>query len=295
MWRGARGALARLVPHRAAYVVAWSGVAARWKGYEVRRDVPYVRAGGWEGRLDLYLPREAKRPVPVLLYLHGGGWMDGSKELASLEALRYADMGFAVANVAYRLTRQAGAPAAVEDVLCALRWVGDHAAALRLDTSRIVLAGTSAGGHLALLAAMAPAGAFQGPCGPAALPRVRAVVNWYGPADLTDLVMYPPASGFTRSWLGAAADSVAAVRRLSPIAHVERGGPAVLTVHGSADSLVPARESVALHRALDRAGIPNRLLLLPGAGHGYPAASMRGARAVVRAQLAAWGVLPTRR
>ncbi len=109
--------------------------------YRVIPNVTYHVASNQENKLDLYVPRGATGPTPVLMYIHGGGWVGGTKESSVLRILPYLEMGWAVANVEYRLGAVARAPAAVEDGLCALRWVIRNAGQYNLDTSRIVTTG----------------------------------------------------------------------------------------------------------------------------------------------------------
>jgi acetyl esterase/lipase len=260
-----RGAIPEPVRARIAVARAWA--RARANGHEVRRDVAYRRDVP-SVRLDLYLPSNAARPLPALLYFHGGGWIEGSRDLASLAAAEWVERGFAVANVGYRLAREARAPAAVEDARCAAAWLARHAGELGIDTARIVAAGVSAGGHLALMTALPAPDAGLDRCG--RVPAVRAVVNWYGPTDLPSL-RTTNAAGFVSEWVGASGDS-GSVRLLSPLAHVRAGGPAVWTVHGDRDDLIPVEQAIRLHAALSAAGVRNRLRVLPGRGHGFSAA-----------------------
>ena len=109
-----------------------------------------------ENKLDLYLPANPSGPTPVLMMIHGGGWVQGTKEAQVLRLLPYLEMGWAVANVTYRLVQVSKAPAAVEDCLCALQWIARNAERYNFDTSRIVTSGNSAGGHLALTSGMVP-------------------------------------------------------------------------------------------------------------------------------------------
>ena len=122
--------------------------------YRVVPNVTYHVASGHENQLDLYLPRNPAGPTPVLMYIHGGGWVGGNKEANVLRLLPYLQRGWAVVNVGYRLGAVARAPAAVEDCLCALSWVARQAGEYDFDTSRIVTTGNSAGGHLALTTAL---------------------------------------------------------------------------------------------------------------------------------------------
>jgi acetyl esterase/lipase len=139
---------------RERYAVYRALAEARLRGDRVMRDVAYVEREGWTGRLDLFLPSHADTLAPVVVYFHSGGWYSGSRQLASLVATQYRRNGFAVANVSYRRSGEARAPAAVGDARCAVRWLATHGAELGIDTSRIVTAGASAGGHLALMAAL---------------------------------------------------------------------------------------------------------------------------------------------
>src|SRR5918996_3710546 len=136
------GALAVTIAAGAVWV---GGVANE---YRVVRDITYLTAGDFAGTLDVYTPRAAG-PHPTVLHIHGGGWIEGSRAETTLRTLPYLDMGFAVVNISYRLGPVAAAPAAVEDCLCALRWIIRNAKSYGFDTSRIITAGYSAGGHLA--------------------------------------------------------------------------------------------------------------------------------------------------
>src|SRR2546422_11779261 len=117
-------------------------------------NVVYLRANGWEGKLDVYAQRTQTTSTPVVIYIHGGGWVRGTKDGSVLSALPYLAMGYSVVNVEYRLADVSLAPAAIEDCRCALRWVVAHAKEYNIDTDRIVIAGASAGGHLALTTGM---------------------------------------------------------------------------------------------------------------------------------------------
>jgi len=269
--------------------------------YRVEPNLVYLTVAGpagiWDGKLDLYLPLHPAGPVPTVVSFHGGGWVTGSKGEAALDILPYLAMGFAVVNVDYRLARVAPAPAAVEDSRCALRWVMRHAAQYGLDTARLVTAGSSAGAHLALLAALAPAGAgFDRLCPGDEPLRAAAVVNLFGVADVADLLAPPHQRDFALGWLGTAPERDQLARRVSPISYVAAGGalPAVLTVHGDADPVVPYQQAVRLHEALTRAGAANRLYTVRGGRHGDFRGDdvLRFTRAI-RDFLARQGLLPS--
>ena len=119
--------------------------------YHVQPNIVYHTANNYENKLDVYTPADASAPTPVVLVIHGGGWIEGTKEERVLEMMPYLQMGFAAVNVEYRLGRVSLAPAAVEDCRCALHWVFANAKKFNFDPTRVVLQGGSAGGHLALL------------------------------------------------------------------------------------------------------------------------------------------------
>ena len=123
------------------------------KGYESKLDVVYVNVNGWEGRLDYYIDPSSKQPTPLVINIHGGGWNHGVKE-GQGGFSSFFKAGFAVANIEYRLTPQAKAPAAIEDTRCALIYLISNAKKLNIDVKKIVIMGGSAGGHLALMAGL---------------------------------------------------------------------------------------------------------------------------------------------
>src|SRR3954454_10919167 len=124
--------------------------------YLVQPNITYLTATGYDAKLDLYERRDVQDPQPTLIYIHGGGWTGGTKESVLNKLIPYFEMGWNVVNVEYRLAKVAQAPAAVEDCLCALRWVAANARQHHIDVNRLVTSGDSAGGHLALTTGMIP-------------------------------------------------------------------------------------------------------------------------------------------
>ncbi len=243
----------------------------------VRRvaDIRYGEVLGYRPlELDLYLP-SVDAPAPVIVYVHGGGWQRGTRRdppplIAADFYDQIAAQGFAVAAVDYRLSGEARFPAPVEDVRTAVDWVRDHAAAYGLDAGRVFLWGDSAGGHLALLAALTGAG-------------VQATVAWFPvtdllgmPSDLADAGGVPDRGPDSREarLLGAPASSRPGLaREASPVTHASAAAPPILLLHGTEDDLVPAAQSVRLAEALEAAGAPVELELVPGATHFWKGAS----------------------
>jgi acetyl esterase/lipase len=246
--------------------------------YDIVPNVTYAKASNFELKLDLYLPKNRQRPNATLVLFHGGGWVDGAKERNVLFLLPYLEMGWSAVNVEYRTARQAPAPAAVEDCRCALRWLTYRARDYSLDTSRFVLTGTSAGGHLSLMTGMLPANSvFDRQCpiegndrwnsATVPEPKVAAVVNWFGIGDVADLLDGPNARNYAREWFGSFPNSELA-KQLSPVNYVRAGVPPIITIHGEHDDVAPYPHAVRLHAALDKAGVPNRLVTIRGRKHG---------------------------
>ena len=138
-----------------------------------------------------------------------------------------------------------------------------------MDTSRIVTTGNSAGGHLALTTAMIPASAgLDRECpGPEDL-RVAAVINWYGISDLPDLLEGQNTRGYAVQWFGGLSNRDEVADAVSPLTHVRSGLPAILSIHGDADPIVPYQQATRLHAKLEDAGVPNELHTVSGGGHG---------------------------
>jgi acetyl esterase/lipase len=237
--------------------------------FRIVPNVTYLTASNFDAKLDLYVTRTPDKPLPTLIFIHGGGWTGGAKEGRNLMIVPYLEMGMNVVNVEYRLARVALAPAAVEDSRCALRWVIRNAKEYGVDVDHIVVAGDSAGGHLALTTGMLPASAgLDRQCpGPENL-KVAAIVNWYGISDVNELLDGPNMKSYAVTWLGSMLDRDAIAKRISPLTYVRPGLPPVITIHGDADPTVPYTQSVRLHKELSDSGVPNELMTMPGGKHG---------------------------
>lgn len=240
-----------------------------WNQYSVTPNVTYLTANNYESKLDVYRRRGVEDPLPTVISIHGGGWVNGTKEGTSLFALPYLEAGYNVVNITYRLARVSLAPAAVEDCRCALKWVIANAKQYGFDTSKLILTGGSAGGHLALITGMLPESAgldrycFAGP-----EPKVAAIVNWYGITDVADLLEGTNQKAYAVTWLGSQTDRVAIAKRVSPMTYVRAGLPPTLTIHGDADPTVPYAHGVQLTNALKAAGVKTELVTVPRGKHG---------------------------
>jgi acetyl esterase/lipase len=231
-------------------------------GCSVQENVLYTTVGGWNGYLDLYLPRDRSKPVPIVLLFHGGGWNHGAKEDVQRGVLPFLKLGWAVANVEYRLLQVAPAPAAVEDARCALLWLVAHAETLGLDPERIITTGSSAGAHLALMAGLLPPGSqFDKNCAAGTRYRVAVIINKYGITDVVDALK-------RTHWLDGVPNKTELAKNLSPLTYVRKDIPPIISIHGDEDPVVPYEQAVRLHKLLDSVGCINRLYTVHGGGHG---------------------------
>ena len=236
--------------------------------YVVTPNITYLTASNYAAKLDVYRPRGASSPTPVMMLIHGGGWVAGTKEASVLSILPYLEMGFAVVNVEYRMGPVSLAPAAVEDCLCALKWVMRNAKQNQFDAGKIMVTGHSAGGHLALTTGMMGDTDLHRQCPGNEKLKVAAIVNWYGITDVVDLLDGVNQKSYAVAWLGSMPDRNLVARRLSPMEYVRKDMPPVITIHGDADPTVPYQHGVRLQQALDKAGVPNQLVTIPGGKHG---------------------------
>jgi acetyl esterase/lipase/rhodanese-related sulfurtransferase len=235
-------------------------------------DLEYVKDGHARQRLDLYLPKQASAPLPVIVWVHGGAWSAGDK--ASTPALPFAEKGYAVASINYRLSQHALFPAQLEDCKAAVRWLRAHAQRYNLNPDRIGAWGSSAGGHLvALLGTAGDVKELEGSGGHAELSsRVRCVVDFFGPTDFTRMggSHDGPKSPESRLLGGPVQEHRDRAARANPITYVSKDDAPFLIVHGHKDPVVPHSQSVLLHEALRQAGIDSTLITIEGGGHGGP-------------------------
>jgi acetyl esterase/lipase len=252
-------------------------------GVTVKDDIAYVPNGGHSQSLDLYLPAQAG-PIPLVVFVHAGGWHTLDKRDAAKHALFLLNHGYAVASINYRLSPEAVFPAQIEDCRSALRFLRAQAATFGIEPNHIGIWGASAGGHLvALLGTSAAADFNTMPAKAAEIGKVdpsiqvQCVIDWYGPADLTHLVG-PNAlkkDNSAAKMLGATTveDLMARAQWASPVTYVRSDNPPFLIEHGDADPTVPIDQSRELAAALQKVGVEATLKEMPGSGHGGPAFS----------------------
>jgi arylsulfatase A len=238
--------------------------------------------------LDLFLPEKQTGPLPVVMWVHGGGWVAGSKENCPL--LWLATEGYAVASIDYRLATEAQWPAQMLDCRAAVRWLRSNAKKYNLDPDHIAAAGGSAGGHLVALH-----GTLDLPKDEAVSSRVQAVVDLYGPTDLLTMPNNVPAPGKTDADLaktngarllgGTVRDRPELARQVSAFYQASKGDAPFLILHGDRDRGVPLAQSERLNARLKEVGVPSTLHVVKGAGHGGPGFSTPEVKKVVRAFL----------
>lgn len=244
------------------------------QGTVLHGNVPYHNDTLAKHRLDIYLPSNATGKVPLVIFIHGGGWLSNDK---------YADMGymkktvseivssgFALASIDYRFSTQAVFPAQIQDCNRAISFLYDNADKYGFDKSRFALIGFSAGGHLASLVGLSKNNNVQ----PFFMPgttnsfRFKGVVDFYGPSEL---ILFPGADN-EKSPEGLLIGAAPLARpdlakAASPVTYVDKADPPFLLIHGEKDELVSPKQSQLLSAWLSVAGVPNELIIVKGAPH----------------------------
>ncbi|HEX8202048.1 MAG TPA: alpha/beta hydrolase [Isosphaeraceae bacterium] len=236
------------------------------------QDLGYRRVGATELKLDLARPAGGRGPFPAIVVIHGGGWRGGSKDSNRGLLVQWARQGYVAISPQYRFSPQETFPAQVHDVKAAVRWLRAHAEDYRVDPGRIGAMGFSAGGHLALMLGLTdPDDGLEGDAATdAPSSKVQAVVNFFGPTDLAAGDFPEATRPILRDFLGGdPAETRTAARRASPVSFATANDPPILSFQGTKDPLVPHSQAVTLADALTAAGVPGRVELLIGAGHGF--------------------------
>ncbi|MEO1525458.1 MAG: alpha/beta hydrolase [Planctomycetota bacterium] len=242
----------------------------------IHRDLEFAEAQGKSLKLDLILPAETENP-PLVVWIHGGGWRAGSRKGVPLGPLTKS--GYAIASVSYRLTDVAIFPAQLHDCKAAIRWLRVHADRYGFDASRIAVAGSSAGGHLAMLLGVSGDDpALEGRVGGhfEQSSAVQAIVDFFGPSDFVLRRKTQPGRALTTksgsfALLGGVRDGKIdplLERQASPAMHITKEDPPLLIFHGSKDKTVLLDQSERMIDAYQEAGLKAELVVVDGAGHG---------------------------
>ena len=251
------------------------------EGVKKVADLDYAGTGNPRQKLDLYLPetRVGEGPLPVIVFIHGGGWQNGDKTSGAGKVAPFVASGkFAGVSIGYRLSAEAQWPAQIHDCKAAIRWIKAHAAEYGLDPGRIAVWGTSAGGHLvAMLGVSDGVKELEGEIG-AHLDqsgKVNTVVDFFGPTELLTMGRYPgtiahdsPDSPESKLIGGPIQENPDKAKSASPIEHVTADDAPYLIVHGTEDPLVPFPQSVDFEKRLEAAGVPVTFMTVEGGGHG---------------------------
>ncbi len=212
--------------------------------------------------LDLYLPDEPNGAAVVVI--HGGGWHGGDKRGMGMVSGLLASHGFVVASVNYRLSPQFHWPVHLRDCQLAVKWLKENAKQLGIQADRIGALGTSAGGHLAAMLALAD-GKLAAGC------KVQAACNYFGPSYMPrHSAQSPRVRAILSAFIGGPPEQLPqAYEEASPLSHVDSNDPPVQICQGGRDGLVPPEQAKMLYEALKKAGVPTELILLENQGHGF--------------------------
>jgi acetyl esterase/lipase len=243
-------------------------------------NITYLKTDSFELKCDVYMPgKQLGEPPwiettndlkPTVLYIHGGGWQSLDKITRVLDFMPYVNKGWCVVSIDYRFIYQAHFPACIADCRYALNWIYDHSAEYKFDTTKIIVSGESAGGHLSLMTGMLDNDSIISiPNHPIKRKlKVAAIVNWYGVSDMKEIVRTFNNPDFTKNVVGDLSNSEYINKISSPINYVRADLPPVLSIHGTIDSIVPYSHSVVLHQMLDSAKVKNKLITIKGQKHG---------------------------
>ncbi len=245
------------------------------EGVKIYRDIAYINGGHKRQKLDLYLPKSEKKQ-PLIIYVHGGAFLEGSKEFNV--PFGYLRDGYAVASINYRLSQHAIFPAQIEDCKAAVRWLRANADKYNIDPNNFGAWGESAGGHLvAMLGTTGDVNDFDIEENKGVSSRVQAVVDYFGPTDFLQMDERKPDGGMVHNAVdspeskligGPIQENKEKVARANPITYVSEGDAPFLIIHGDSDPLVPCHQSELLEAALKKADVPVEFYIVKRAGHG---------------------------
>lgn len=258
-------------------------IDAIFDGYPVTyiHDVVYANYGERELVLNIMLPSlDSVNPYPLVVFIQGSGWLPQNVYRSLPNFVNFARAGYVIASVEYRHSREAIAPAQVQDVKAAIRFMRANAERYGLDPSKVAVWGTSSGGHLAaLVGASAGVGSFLTQDNLDQSSEVQAVIDFFGPTDFRRMDDYPSqinhshASSPESLVVGGPIQTQAVaeiVAGYNPINYIssDRPLPPFLIVHGDIDELVPFNQSTLLYKELREAGKEVTFYRVNGAGHG---------------------------
>jgi acetyl esterase/lipase len=229
------------------------------------KNIEYKNIDGKSLQLDMYIPKNIKKPSPLLVFIHGGGWRSGQRSDYLVYLVAFAQKGYITATVSYRLLKDGPYPACVEDITDAVQWFYKHGEEYGYNPDRIGLVGGSAGAHLALMAAYEckKTGVTNDSTFISAnRHRIKAVVDIYGPIDLT--TEYARNQPLVTSFIAHSyAEAPELYMEASPIRYLDKDDPPTMILHGTSDNLVPISQSDLFKAKLDSLGVPNTYYRVP--------------------------------
>jgi|TARA_B100002003_G_scaffold142485_1_gene131846 acetyl esterase/lipase len=237
------------------------------------KDIVFKDTEQRQLKLDIYKKKSLSSSVPVIIFIHGGSWVTGGKEDYLVYCLAYAQKGYVTASLSYRFSQEAIFPAAVEDIICGIRWIKSHGNEYGIDTSKVALVGGSAGGHLAMMAAYTiDEPQFISGCDDNKISTtITAIVNIYGPTDLT--TDFAIAQGATYQFMGTKYEENPSIfKEASPLTYISPDDPPTLIFHGTIDKIVPIYQSDLLDEQLTKNGVEHEYHRLNGWPHTMDAA-----------------------
>lgn len=249
---------------------------------DLQENIEYGSGADQKLTMHIARPKDSSEAAPCIVFIHGGGWQAGSKDMFKKAIRDFASEGYVAASVGYRFAPKYKTPAQIEDCKCAVRYLRAHADELGIDPARIGAIGASAGAHLSMLLGTMDSGdGCEGEGGWQDQPsKVQAVVSYFGPVDLTEtkigdmpsrqLINEKMVRSILTNFVGGEPEAHAELlRQASPITYVGPGDAPMLLFQGTKDILVPYDHAFTMTEALTKHGIKGRAELIVGAGHGW--------------------------
>ena len=255
-------------------VIALLCVASTFAAEPTHRDIEYARVGDVSLKLDLYLPKQSD--APLVVYVHGGAWRGGSK--SDVPIVKLLDHGIAIASVDYRLSTQAPFPAQIHDIKAAIRFLRARSEQFHINTKRIAIIGSSAGGHLAALVGVTNGNKeLEGSVGEHLdqSSTVQCIVSLYGASNLQTILSQSTEAGMKMRVPalqlllgGQPTDEPELAKLASPVAHLDKHDPPLMLIHGDADPQMPSQQSREFAQAYETLKLPVQFITLTGGKHG---------------------------
>lgn len=247
------------------------------EGTVFHQNLPYANDTLQKHLLDIYLPPNPKKNLPLIVWIHGGAWMLNDK-YADMNYMKntvksFIDSGYALASINYRYSTDSIFPAPIEDCNRAIEFLYEHASTYNIDKNKIAVIGFSAGGHLASLLALSNNNNVKQFASALIHFKIKLALDFYGPSDFIMLASNPDTAinnmrNPVSVLLGVlAVDRPDIAKLASPVTYIDKNDPPFLIVQGEKDQSVPNTQSKILHAWLTLKGVKNDLIIVPNAPH----------------------------